>query len=1364
MTEKQRYLTDSSPIITTFFLCYLVKYPYLCTIKTETHHIMQLTTHFRRSLLSVLSFLIATLTSLPVLAQYSITEHILINEGLSNNFICDMTLDRKGRLWVATESGLNAYNGSQFISYNVSNSALTANMVNCLWYDNQADLLWVGTKGEGICSVQPDTGEVTVYDVEDSTLVNILDITPADNRRLWLICHNDIMLLNMDNGSIEHVNLGQISQHFRCGVDDGNGNLVIGSHMHGASVLNARTQQLTPLSLSQTATQRSNVNVNEIMKDHRGRIWVATNAGLWYYLPGSSQLLSFQALSDMEVFHIEEIDNQYLWITTRASNYRIDLENEQISPLHTEGEIALFSEIQSLYQDPYGNIWVGSSGNGIQFISHISPFFHKFFNEPVWGIYAEGDIVWVGSRDRIFAFQGTHCVRDVNLAAQGFANGIVLSINGNGSDLLYLAVPNHMLAFNKATGAISNITTADGQNVNAITFYREDDGTFWITTSEGVYNLQNGYAVPCQPINEVLHQQSFHGIRRDKQGKLWVATFENGLYLFDKDLKLIRNLSQQSGFFSNCIQHLKFDNHERLWMSTPDGPCCIPDTRHPDQFVTYGYEEGLHDTYIRAIQEDRNGNVWMSTNNGISMLENSSKTFVNYNQSDYLPFNNMNGGAIMLSDGALVFNSIDGLCLFYPDSLTTSREPAPFHLLSLQVLSSDDQGASLHPIMPDANGVYQLDPQQNSFRLSFGTSDYAQSRFIEYEYQLGTDKDNWIKCPRNVVTFRNLTPDNYKVRIRSRLKGQPWTNQNILITSINIHQPWWWSWWARCLYLLLIVTIITIFIRHYLHRIRLTTELDLERRKNLVEHEHSSERLQFFTNITHELKTPLTLIQAPLEELLQNNSLTPADQKRIRLVYDSSCRLTDLCNKLLEFRKSETHAQHLKVSLGDLGQLIQEIGQSFIELNTNPNLKILVDVNQPQHNVLFDADVIRSIITNLMSNALKYTPKGSIHLHQRQYMFGDKMFTEISVSDTGYGIPASSLPHIFDRYYQVSGPHQASGTGIGLSIVRSLAELHKAEIKVKSQEGSGTTFTLLLDGSQTYPDALHTQSQYIGQEEAEATANEALAEGDSRPLLLLVEDDYQILNFMSESLSTDYRILRAHNGQEGLDLALVHMPDIVITDLMMPVMNGNILCRTLKNDIRTSHIPVIMLTAKDTPEDQMAGFTDGADIYLTKPFSIMMLRARLQNILSARAHMMAWINAQGFQPQQASPIPAETSTSAENEEEPVPVLSSYDQNFLRDVKAFIIDHIEADNIRMEDVAQSLHISHSTLYRKIKALTGLSGAEFIRKTRVLHSAELLRNERCNVSEAAYRCGFSNLAYFRTSFKEVFGVTPSEYQKK
>lgn len=1306
----------------------------------------------------VLCIILLALIVSPINAQYSISEHILINEGMSNNFVQDIKLDKKGRLWVATESGLNAYNGISFDSYNISNSALNANMINCIWYDSYTDLVWVGTKGSGICSVNPDSGEITNYNTPDSTLNNISDITPANDHRLWVISPNHIMLLDPVTKQITPIDFKDVKLNYYCGADDGNGNLIIGTHMQGASVYNSHSHQLLQLITDPGKDQR--INVNEIQKDRLGRIWIGTSVGLWFYQPGSTRLVPFDKIPRTEIFGIEEVGDHTLWVTDRNSIQIINLITEEVTPLQINGEIKLFDDIQALYEDPYGNIWIGGAGNGIEFINHTPPLFEKLYNVPFWGIYNDGETTWAGTRDRLLGFQGKRCVYDLDLAKYGKNYGIVLSISGDGEDLIYLAVSYHFLSYNKKTGEFKNITSADGKEIDAITFYRDELDTFWITTTDGIYTLQDGKAVECIPINKALNNLSAHGIRRDKQGKLWVATYENGIYVFDKDFQLLANYSQQTGFPSNSIQHLRFDLHDRLWMSTPDGPCCIPDTRYPNQYEKFGHAEGLSDTYIRAILEDRNGNIWMSTTNGISVLNYAERSFVNYSQSDYVPVNNLSGGAIIQQDGGLVFTSMEGLCLCYPDSINNYHDPVNVNLFSVQALDSDEHGPRQTIILPDDKGIYHLEPKQNSFRLYFGTTDYANSRYLEYECQTNDSKQGWSSCSRGVMTFRDLNPDTYNIKIRYRLKGQPWSEQNVFTTIITIHQPWWWTIWARIIYLLIAISTLFISIRLYLYRLKITNELELEKRKNIVEHEQNGERLQFFTNITHELKTPLTLIQAPLEELLHDGHLDENVKKRIQLVYESSCRLTDLCNKLLDFRKSETHNHILKVKKGDIGLLVQEVGDSFAELNSNPQLDIIVDVEKPTEEILFDADVIRSILTNLISNALKYTPKGSIKLQLKQNKENDSNLTIISVSDTGYGIPDKALPHIFDRYYQVRGPHQASGTGIGLAIVRSMAELHLAEIKVDSKEGEGSTFTLSLNNNETYPDAMHADvnAQPISTDPTETLADEK----DTRPILLLVEDDNQILAFMSDALSNDYRILRAHNGQEGLDLALVHMPDVIITDLMMPVMNGNILCRTLKNDIRTSHIPVIMLTAKDTPEDQMEGFTDGADIYLTKPFSIMMLRARLQNILSARTHLMAWINAQGLQPQQTTPTSLNSIT--ENEDEPVPVLSTYDQNFLRDVKAFIIEHIDTDNIRMEDIASSLHISHSTLYRKIKALTGLSGAEFIRKTRILHSAELLRNEHCNVSEAAYRCGFSNLAYFRASFKEVFGITPSEYQKQ
>lgn len=1302
-------------------------------------------------------------------AQYYVSEHILINEGLSNNFVRDLVLDKKGRLWIATESGLTVYSGQTFNNYNVSNSALSANMINCLWYEAASNRLWVGTKGSGIGCMQTETGEVTCYNAPDGTLSNVLSITPAAGGDLWLITPTDILVLSPSTGNIRPVEPSSRDINFRCGVDDGNGNLIIGSHMQGASVLAARTHRLVPLSMGDSTLSR--VNVNRVRKDHTGRIWLATNVGLWYYVPGSLQLMEFSSLPRIEIFNIEEIDSRELWLATNRGVMVLDIPTGEVKALETEGILPLLRNIRTIHQDRYGNVWVGDDGMGVEFISHHPPYFQKIEERPFWGIYADGNVTWVGTRNHVLGFEGVRQVQDYDISARGTNYGPIFSVNGDGGDWLYLAVPYHCLAFNKQTQKIVPVTTADHHEIEALTFYREPQGTLWITATDGVYTLQENFTAERSPITQVLNRQSANGIRRDAQGKLWVATYENGLYLFDSDNRLISQLSQQSGFFSNSIQHLKFDTQGRLWMSTPDGPCCIPDTRYPERYVSYGHRDGLHDTYVRAIQEDRRGNIWMSTNNGISMLNPVDQTFVNYSQADYIPVNNFNGGAVMQADGGIMFTSMEGLCHCYPDSLTTRREAVAVHLLSVQVLESGEEGSGQHLILPDKKGVYHLDPNQGSFRLLFGAEDYAQNHYLEYECMVEGLNEQWMPFAEGSVVFRNLRPGTYLIHVRARLKGQPWSDQPVVRATFIIHHPWWSNFWAKLIYSLLFALTAILFFLHYRHRLRLKAELELERQKNIDEQMRHAERLQFFSNITHELKTPLTLIQAPLEELLHDGHLNASDQKRIQLVYDSSLRLTDLCNKLLDFRKAETHNSRLTVSKGYLGQLVREIGQSFVELNTNPQLTITVETAEDEVPILHDADIVRAMLTNLMSNALKYTLSGNISLIHRQYEDGGHGFSSIAVKDTGYGIPEESLPHIFDRYYKVQGPHQASGTGIGLAIVRSMAELHKVSISAESKEGVGTTFTLLFDNAQTYPDAMYAQGILEEtQEVRQAIEAPSVDNDEARQVILLVEDDYQILHFMADSLGTDYRILMAHHGQEGLDIAFEQTPDIIITDLMMPVMDGGTMCRRLKNDVRTSHIPVIMLTAKDTTDDQIAGYADGADSYLTKPFSLLMLRTRLDNILHARQQLVQWLNAQSLLPSAATSSESSVNRSPRQgdaspaSDDMMSRLSTYDQNFLRDVRAYIVDHLDAENIRMEDIAQSLRISHSTLYRKIKALTGLSGAEFIRRVRILHSVELMYNEHCNVSEAAYRCGFSNLAYFRSAFREVYGVNPSEYLKR
>ena len=511
----------------------------------------------------------------------------------------------------------------------------------------------------------------------------------------------------------------------------------------------------------------------------------------------------------------------------------------------------------------------------------------------------------------------------------------------------------------------------------------------------------------------------------------------------------------------------------------------------------------------------------------------------------------------------------------------------------------------------------------------------------------------------------------------------------------------------------------------------------------------NNERLQFFTNITHELRTPLTLILGPLEDLKGENSLSSDVEKKIDLIRNNSLRLSNLINKLLEFRKIETHNRKLTVERGDIRRAIMKIGQQFIQSNTNRDVSIVVNIPDYPLSVYYDEDVVATILNNLLNNACKYTNKGNITLSLND--IGKNL--EIIVSDTGYGIPEDSLPHVFERYFQGNGSHQVTGTGIGLAIVKSLVELHECEISVDSQENKGTTFRILMHKENTYPKAIHKESASTDtSQKASQTARAGEpTDNDDRPSLLIVEDNEEIREYIANSLEKEYAVLMVEDGKQGLEKAFSKMPDIIISDIMMPVMDGLEMCRRLKEDIRTSHIPVVLLTAKDTMDDQQEGYERGADSYLTKPFSIQMLRARIVNLLNARRRMADYLAANTARPTKPD---HETETK----------LNTIDQKFLDDLTAVIEQNISDADISMAFIGEKLKISHSTLYRKIKALTGLTGIEFVRKVRLRHSVKLMLDERRNVSEAAYASGFTDLAYYRACFKAEFGMSPSEYIKK
>ena len=524
----------------------------------------------------------------------------------------------------------------------------------------------------------------------------------------------------------------------------------------------------------------------------------------------------------------------------------------------------------------------------------------------------------------------------------------------------------------------------------------------------------------------------------------------------------------------------------------------------------------------------------------------------------------------------------------------------------------------------------------------------------------------------------------------------------------------------------------------------------MEKKNHEQEQELNQERLRFYTNITHELRTPLTLILGPLEDMQKETSLPAKQAQKLSVIHQSALRLLNLINQILEFRKTETQNKKLCVSKGNIAPLIYEIGLKYKELNQKTKIDFQIQIEKEEMFLFFDKEIITIVLDNLISNAIKYTEQGRVTLSLYQTMRNEVAYTEIKVSDTGYGISAEALPHIFDRYYQESGKHQASGTGIGLALVKNLVTLHEGEIRAESIQNEGSSFYISLLTDNIYPNALHADSTEPVQEETNPEASleypqEATLD-TGKPILLIVEDNEEIQKYISESFADSFEVLTAYNGEEGKQQALNRIPDIVVSDIMMPEMDGLELCNHVKSDMAYSHIPVVLLTAKTTLESKVEGLESGADVYLEKPFSIKQLHKQIENLLKLRLAFH----------KQMTDITIGSSSSLSDF-----AISQKDVEFIDKINAILLEQVVNENYSIETLADQMNMSHSNLYRKMKSLFGMPPNNYVKNFRLNKAAELIANG-VRIAEAAERLGFASSSHFAKCFKEKFGMLPKDYR--
>ena len=1315
----------------------------------------------------MLLLLFATLTTAKDAVSYRRQSSVA---GLSNYFVLSMAIDGEGYLWIGTESGLNRIVGRTVTTYKREQLGTPNDKILSLYYDAPTDRIYIGTeRGLQIFDQRRNTfGTPLKGDKLETYSLNGIASDNSDG--VWLLYgRGKVQHLDSKSNTVKTTHTGL--PDIRCGMDDGNGQLYLGHGKAGMSIVSTKNGKTVTHLEHIEGDQRSlpGNNVRCIRKDHEGRIWVGTDRGLALYDPVTetfdliSHSHSASTLRD-NVFDIQEMADGRLWVASDAGGISI----VDVSTLAYDDAVTV--ELTSLntrclLQDKYGNIWVGNYSTGIDFIPSIPPLLHTldYYDthnrpKPTYGVASDSEgRIWVSSYDELSMWMdegdATHTIRQhgswkvtgMRHRAHSFARSVMADSHG----YVWLGMEDEgVIRFDTRSHHFENIDI--GYSPCDIHSFLDDGGKVWIGTQYGVCIYEGGTVTHAKDIDQATGGAPVTSFIRISDNELLMSTQGHGVVVFDTQTKKSRHTTMAEGLPSNNINQAVADRRQGIWLATHEGIIYLPDPHNLKSFKLFGQKEGLSDHQVRAIMQDKIGRIWASTYTEIVCLDTSTKQFHHYGQQDTgIGGGFMEGSSAKSSNGSIVFGSPNGLCYFYPESMTTASKVSEAQIALIEVFSPTAEGNDTLLLMSDHKGKFYVDYQQNTIRITYTVGNYAQAGEVEYSYMMKGLTNKWYyNGSDHDVMFRNLPPGDYTFVLRAKLKSQNWDDATTTQISIYISPPFWKTWWAYLLYAMLILGAIYWLFAQYKRRLALRNSLEMERRDSMHKQELNEERLRFFTNITHELRTPLTLILGPLEDLTLDKQMADNSRKKVEMINKNAQRLRDLINDILEFRKTETHNRRLSVAKGNLGQFVREIVLNYKELNRNPKVRIESHIGSNLPNVYFDSEVVSTVLGNLLSNAVKYTDQGSITVDVDTDTGG---MMHISVSDTGYGISKDALPQVFDRYYQAEGSHQASGTGIGLSIVKSLAELHEATLHVESEEGKGSRFTFSIAVDNTYPNALHKEDTPTSKNDK--SPEEAYDTEDTSMQLLIVEDNDDIRQYIADSLADDFKILQAANGEEGLRMALEHIPDIIVSDIMMPKLNGIELTQQLKEDIRTSHIPIILLTAKDTQEDKEEGYDSGADSYLTKPFTAKLLTSRIRNILANRRRLAERIT---------DHMP--TAEHQKKEEEAAQQLGQLDRDFISRLNDIIDENIMQTDIDMAFLTEKMAMSHSTFYRKVKALTCMTAKEYVRKRKLQHCYNLIASANYNVNQAAMMTGFNQMAHFREVFKKEFGILPSEVRRK
>jgi len=1281
-----------------------------------------------------------------------------VKDGLSQNSAISIAQDSTGFLWIATQDGLNKYDGRNFEKHKQYFKDITNPTYSKLGkvYVDSNDELWIIPISQIPHKLNKSTNNFEPLDeIEDAST-----IFEDQQKNLWFGSYSTgLYKLSFDTKKIEHILGPDKVNAINAITQDRSGNLWLSCAKYVINI-----DPLEPENIFYyypDGNENSISNYSFILFDHENNQWIGTfGEGVWYK-------------EHMDVHYkrpdifIEDVENSLntiyvitmlldtknqLWIGTYGDGlFKIDIAQSQLNqylPEKHNPKAIQYKDILSIYEDYTGTIWFGTDGAGINYYDPLLEKFNSIINfqtpeniniDVVRSITLDAqNNVWIGTSGKgLSRFSPKknewHTYQTDN--KKGLRSNRIMSLLSDNDGDLWIGTQEgglHIMDINENIIEYPSLKSLENVTVWAILNDTDEDkwvgtresGLFKVNKEKGIikrFDKDNtGNGLPSNNIRTIAHEAGQF---------LWVGTQDDGICKIDlktnKIKRYIHEPGNENSLASNQIKSLFYDNKGILWIGTNGSGLCALDIVN-DLFYNYTVKEGLANDVVYAILPDEQNNLWLSSNRGITKFYvpqnlDLRPEIVNYTNYDGLATEFNTGAYFKASNGNLYFGGLEGYYWFNPSDIEISN------VLPKTVITRFEIFNTPKPLIPNL----KLNYKQNTIAFSFASLQFSLPVKNQFQFKLDGHDADWIHSGiENSARYTNLPPGNYTFKVKSSNYDGVWNNKEDSY-SFFINKPWYLTYIAIIMYVILLFSTIYLIFKYFKWKWNMNMQLKFEREETNRFKDLNDFKTKLYSNISHEFRTPLTLIKGPIKKQLENN-LEPGLKKDLLLVDKNTKRLLDLVNQMMELNKLDTKSLKLNPEKVDLGGFIQSLLEPFEYLAKNHNLVFSHSVG-PMPLSLVDTDIMEKIVGNLVGNAIKYTRSmGHIDFNAA---IKDSNKLVICITNDIDKIIEEDTNKLFERFFQAS--HTNEGTGIGLSLVKELVEHLQGSANASySNDGKKISFKIEIPVHLINDDEIN---------EVEVTPIDEPAtipkkSNQDLPLILLVEDNIPLLNFMVSLLEDKYKVITSKDGEAGIKMALDKIPDLIITDLMMPKKNGIALCNQLKIDEKTSHIPIIMLTGKTDLENEIAGLQSGAEEYVTKPFNPKTFQIRIDNILTTRNKLREHYNKENvFKPKDIA-------------------FTSTDEKFLIKVEGILNTHLQDSNFSAEKFSNLLGMSRMQLHRKLIALTGQSTTAFIRLERLKQAQKLLQKSGITVAEVAYTTGFNTPSYFIKCYKNTFGKTP------